>query len=92
MIIVPVAKAVVGAAAALLAVSSGRNMLQSVVISHCAPIDLQMPTTVTQLAVLNRRQILEIYKQCEVPNDISDLQGEWNGMLLKNNAILVRIM
>jgi hypothetical protein len=65
--------------------SSNRILLDPVAISS-------MPTSVVELQALSRRQIINLYNNhCIVPNDLSIIDGEWQGILLNNNGLVCMI-
>ena len=98
MMIISVAQAAAAAVAGSLAFSSGRNMFQTHRLSSSTQQELPdellvMPTTVSELQNLQRKQLLQLYlNHCTDPTDLSAIEGDWNGLLLKNNGLVRNIM
>ena len=44
---------------------------------------------INDLKAMRRRDVLEIFKRCEVPEQLDIIDGEWDGLLLNNNYVLV---
>lgn len=94
MMILPVAKAVAAAFAGSLAFSTGRNMLQTQQLLKATDDSFitdntSVPTTVSELQTLQRKQLLQLYLQhCEAPTELSTVAGDWHGVLLKNNGLV----
>ena len=42
------------------------------------------------LQTMNRRELLTLFKHCDVPDDLDIIEGDWDGILLNNNLVLVR--
>lgn len=95
MMILGVAKAAAAALAGSLAFSTGRNMVQTYRLTHSAEQLLVqeklriLPITLSELQNLQRKELLQMYvNQCHVPADLSAIEGDWNGFLLKNNGLV----
>lgn len=98
MIVVNACKAAAVAIVGSLAFHSGRNMVQTRQV--CRTVDSigqgtttksleGGPTTVEELQKMNRKELLELFvQQCEAPTKLSEIEGEWNGSLLKNNGLV----
>ena len=93
MLLLSAAKAAAVAAVGSVALSSGRNMLQTYRISSSAPSPLpDNPTTVKGLQTLSRHELLKLYLHtCQAPRDLEQLNGDWNGVLLQNGFLLTAI-
>jgi len=111
MMILTVARAAAAAVTATLALSSGRNMVQTFQVSrehqrsrerslsssipapaiHRFSLDSQATTAsvVKQIEQMNRKELVEVFLSCEAPTDLSEIQGEWNGVLLDNNGFVM---
>jgi hypothetical protein len=84
------------AVTAVLAVSSGRNMIQTVSVSrqnnlNCIVGDRFLPTDSTQAVVskiqtMKRKELLELYFTSRGPKDMQEIDGEWDGCLLDNQS------
>ena len=93
MLVVNLAAAAV---TAVLALSSGRNVAQTINVGRQDPRqssigDLFQPTDSTEAVVskvqgLKRKELLELYFSSRGPTDLSELQGEWDGCLLDNQS------
>lgn len=93
--IIQVAKVAISAVAVCIAGSCGRNMLQTNHIkqmnsgediqSLLASID-DAEDPVTQIQALKRDETFKLFLSGEVPSDLSELQGDWEGFLLENNG------
>jgi hypothetical protein len=47
------------------------------------------PMTVAGLQKMNRAELIELFMhQCEAPRSIEEIEGQWNGVLLKNNGLV----
>lgn len=47
------------------------------------------PTTVEGLQKMNRAELIELFMHhCEAPRGIEEIEGQWNGVLLKNNGLV----
>lgn len=115
MLIIPVVNAAVSAVTAVLALSSARNMIQTVQLSRAnqnsiptstsaavslpqilqahlkSDVELTAETVVEELQTLKRKELFEIYFGSRAPRDLSEIEGEWNGILLDNNGwVMVR--
>jgi len=97
MLLLSAAKAVAVAAVGSVALSSGRNMLQTYRISSSSsslvpPPLPDNPTTVKGLQTLSRHELLKLYLYtCQAPRDLEQLNGDWNGVLLQNGFLLTAI-
>ena len=97
---------VLGAATAVLALASGRNMWQT--YSICNAHDSQqeeqdasclsvMDNVSSQEKVLERIQsmprneLLELFLSSDPPTSLESINGEWNGILLNNNIVLTTV-
>jgi len=94
------------AVTAVLALSSGRNIFQTVSISrqqhqgdnHVLTRHQILPedateTVVSKLQAMNRKELLQLYFLSTSPKDLSQIQGAWDGRLLDNNGwVMVRIV
>jgi hypothetical protein len=111
MMILPIASAAAGAVTAALALSSGRNMLQTFQISrgYQETTDTKAPwippslhrhlsdptvssttsSVVSDLEDLSRKELVELFLSCQRPENISAIEGEWNGVLLENNGFVL---
>jgi hypothetical protein len=111
MMILPIASAAAGAITATLALSSGRNMLQTFQISrgnqentdtkapwippslhrHLSDPTITSTTAsvVSDLEELSRKELVELFLTCQPPENISAIEGEWNGVLLENNGFVL---
>ena len=99
MLIVNLAAAAV---TAVLAVSSGRNMLQTISVANKntlpgPAVSLLQPsdsteTVISKVQAMKRKELLELYFSSRGPNDMAEIQGEWDGCLLDNQSwIMVNI-
>lgn len=100
MMLLTAAKAAAAAVAGSLAFSSGRNMLQtySIAKKHASDPSRRIstsgdhPTTVKEIQSLPRHELLRLYLYtCEPPADLSEIDGDWNGVLLDNGSVLTRV-
>lgn len=41
------------------------------------------------LQTMNRRELVTLFKHCDVPDDLGAIEGDWDGILLNNNLVLV---
>jgi hypothetical protein len=113
MMILPIARAAAGAVTATLALSSGRNMLQTFQISraHQETTDIKAPwippslhrhmsdpdptsktdtaSVVSDLKELGRKELVELFLTCQPPANVSEIEGEWSGVLLENNGFVL---
>lgn len=83
--------------------SCGRNMLQTIQIKNgniaqsspslLVPVNNDDPMEVVErLQTMNRDETLRLFLASQVPENISDLEGEWDGTLLENNGnVMTRI-
>lgn len=56
------------------------------------PIGKTEQDVIHDLQCMNRRDLLTVFKHCHVvPHDQSSIEGEWDGILLNNNLVLVRL-
>jgi hypothetical protein len=75
----------------------GSNILQSRQVTnnmdlppmHLPSANGESSDTVKHLQSLNRQELLELFKSCEVPADLSDIEGDWDGTLLENNGLIM---
>jgi hypothetical protein len=96
-----ISAAQIAASAVVLALAggSGRNMLQTSRVADKIPssIDSLLPghvyssqeDTVQYLQSLKRKDLLEIYASSRICSNLEEIQGEWNGVLLDNNNLLM---
>lgn len=97
--IVVFAKVVASAAVVALAGNCGRNMLQALEVRNSDDLPdisvLQLPSTadptktVEHLHSLNRLELLQLFSVCDIPSDLSEIEGEWEGELLENNGVVM---
>lgn len=97
--IVTILKVAASAATVTLAGNCGRNMLQAFEVRNSDNLpDLssdRVPSTdhalktVEDLQSLNRFELLQLFSDGEVPGDLSDIEGEWEGELLDNNGVIM---
>jgi hypothetical protein len=99
--IVSAVQIAISAAVFAIAGSCGSNMLQSIQVTNNMDLpglnQMHLPSAnvesssdmVKHLQSLNRQELLELFKASEVPADLSDIEGEWDGVLLENNGILM---
>eukprot|EP00563_Minutocellus_polymorphus_P011055 CAMPEP_0181070906 /NCGR_PEP_ID=MMETSP1070-20121207/27735_1 /TAXON_ID=265543 /ORGANISM="Minutocellus polymorphus, Strain NH13" /LENGTH=233 /DNA_ID=CAMNT_0023151821 /DNA_START=139 /DNA_END=836 /DNA_ORIENTATION=- len=56
----------------------------------CAPSDKSVDDIVSDLQQLRRSEFLELWMGCEAPpQNMKSVDGDWNGVLLDNNGILM---
>lgn len=53
------------------------------------PIGKSRDDVLNDLKSMRRKDILSLFQHCEVPDDFNTIQGEWDGLLLNNNLVLV---
>jgi hypothetical protein len=98
--IVSAVQIAISAAVFAIAGSCGSNMLQSIQVTnnmdlpgltqmHLSAANGESSEMVKHLQSLNRQELLELFKSCEVPADLSDIEGEWDGVLLENNGLIM---
>jgi hypothetical protein len=104
MIVVNACKAAAVAIVGSLAYQSGRNMVQTRqicaaaadgaataaprLVKHAA-VEGGGPMTVEGLQKMNRAELIELFmRDCEAPGEIEEIEGQWNGVLLKNNGLV----
>lgn len=81
-----VAKVAVAAVSASLAFQSGRNMVQTHKVMSSPNALEKLPQGVADLEQMKRRELLDLYfGHCESPS-LADMEGDWSGVLLKNNG------
>ncbi|CAB9520460.1 expressed unknown protein [Seminavis robusta] len=98
MMLVPIANLAAAAVTAVLAASSGRNMLQTWSLSR-QHANGSLPATeimidasdstnevVSKIQSMKRKELLELYMSSRGPQDLSEIAGEWNGHLLDNDS------
>ena len=83
------------AVTAVLAVSSGRNMMQTVHVgrqenhagvgSAFQPTD-STETVISQVQAMKRKELLELYFSSRGPKEMAEIEGEWDGCLLDNQS------
>ena len=102
--VVPVGGGVVNLAAAaitaVLALSSGRNMIQTWTLSRQQEVTQPNNNNMTfdniemamdKIQTMKRKDLLQLYLSCHGPQQLQQIQGEWNGILLDNdNWVMVR--
>ena len=44
---------------------------------------------INDLKSMKRKELLTLFKYCEVTDDLDMIEGEWDGTLLNNNLVLV---
>jgi hypothetical protein len=100
---VAIAVPLLGATAAVLAMASGRNMLQTYRVfssTGCTSADAELIDTdglvdkdrvLEKLQAMPRHELLRLFLVSQHPTDLEAIQGEWNGILLSNNIILTSI-
>ena len=104
---VAIATTFVGTATAVLALASSRNIWQafslcrahsnhvhrsSAFLSLFEDVDVSDEDQVlTTLQSLPRRDLIKLFLSSTAPSNVQDIQGEWNGILLKNNAVLTTV-
>lgn len=97
MMIVGVANLAVAAVTAVLAISSGRNMFQTWNLSRQnAHPESQIPplfdTTamaIGKIQAMKRKDLLQLYFSSRGPQNLQQVQGEWNGILLDNDNFIM---
>jgi hypothetical protein len=52
-------------------------------------ISVPTPTAVEELQGLKRQDLLEVFRASYVPDNLSDIEGEWNGVILENNGLVM---
>ena len=82
-----------------LAGSCGRNMLQTANLFNKSTSTgtTLLPShaystpenTVEHLQSLKRRELLEVFSSSRVCSNLKDVEGEWNGILLENNGMIM---
>eukprot|EP00977_Amphora_coffeiformis_P017591 scaffold5798_cov173-Amphora_coffeaeformis.AAC.5 len=94
---------IAGAAVAILALASGRNMWQTYSICnivddrHSGESCLSISNVASQEGVLRglqempKRDLLYLFLSSESPKDLQPIKGEWNGILLNNNYVLTTV-
>ena len=107
---IPLVNLVTAAVTTVLAVSSGRNMLQTATLSRSSarqeqeqqqqPLPLSLPlllpedsteTVVSKIKSLKRKELLQLYFHSRGPQNLNEVKGEWDGLLLDNNSwVMVR--
>lgn len=96
---VAIVTSLVGSAAAVLAVASGRNMWQTYCICKddrtkgeicpSAPANAESrEDALAKLQEMPKRDLLYLFLSSESPKNLESIKGEWNGILLKNNFVL----
>ncbi len=45
---------------------------------------------IEDLRSMSRKDLLTLFKYCDPPDDLNEIEGEWDGILLDNNFVLVR--
>eukprot|EP00980_Cylindrotheca_fusiformis_P004033 scaffold880_cov132-Cylindrotheca_fusiformis.AAC.29 len=99
MISTVVRLAISGAVVAI-AGSCGRNMLQTAQVTNqgnastlnqvgLGCIRGNSSDVAKHLELLNRKELLQLFTLCDVPTDLSVIEGEWDGKLLENNGLLM---
>ena len=100
---IPLINLAAAAVTAVLTISSGKNMLQTVSLSRQqTPTTLPLQqldhindssTVISHVQSLNRNQLLQLYfHQSRSPRNLKEVEGEWDGCLLDNNSrIMVRL-
>lgn len=88
-----VCKAATTAVIATLAISSGRNMLQTRQLcrERSSPVNIvaKPMISVDDLQSMSRKELMQLYlHKCKAPTDLSELEGNWNGHLLANNGLV----
>ena len=83
------------AATAVLAVSCGRNMIQTVTVgrqdtsgiagSNFLPAD-STESVVSKIQSMKRKELLELYFSSRGPQEMTEIEGEWDGCLLDNQS------
>ena len=92
----------VGAATAILAFASGRNMWQtfSICNGEDRPRDESWVSignvagkeeVLRKLQEMPKRDLLHSFLSSECPKDLESIKGEWNGILLNNNVVLTTV-
>lgn len=90
---------VLGATTAVLAFASGRNMWQTYSICHADQTERAsfIGDVSTQQDVLNKLEsmpkgdLLKLFLSSKPPASEDSIQGEWNGILLRNNLVLTTV-
>ena len=44
---------------------------------------------INDLKSMKRKDLVRLFKHCDAPDDLSMIEGEWDGLLLNNNLVLV---
>jgi hypothetical protein len=53
------------------------------------PTDKKDHDVIHDLKQMSRKDLITLFLHCDVPNDIDEIRGDWDGILLSNNFILV---
>lgn len=95
-----IANLAAAAVTAVLAVSSGRNMIQTFNVARqdigaTGSIFLQptdsTETVISKMQSMKRKDLLELYLSSRGPKDMAEIEGEWDAFLLDNQGwVLVR--
>lgn len=50
--------------------------------------------TLSQIKAMKRQELIRLYlsSKCEAPKQLSDIAGEWDGLLLDNNGLIMVCM
>jgi hypothetical protein len=99
--IVGVANLAVAAVTAVLAMSSGRNMVQTWNLSRqnanpktkesddsITPFDTTA-TAICKMQAMKRKDLLQLYFSSRGPQNLEQVAGEWNGILLDNDSFVM---
>lgn len=87
------------AVSSILALSSVTNMLQTVrFVNGQSQKEVSTPIVggennnriIQRLEQLDRIELLQVFRnQCKAPESFKDLSGEWEGILLDNNGVIM---
>jgi hypothetical protein len=53
------------------------------------PKDKNDQDVIHDLKRMPRRDLIQLFLYCDVPHDLNEISGDWDGILLDNNSILV---
>jgi hypothetical protein len=99
--IVGVANLAVAAVTAVLTISSGRNMFQTWNLSRQTTEfqreDSILPSlffdttamAIGEIQAMKRKDLMKLYFSSRGPQNLQQVRGEWNGILLDNNGFVM---
>jgi len=101
MLVLGAAKTTTAVITAVLALSSVRNVFQTITISRTfgevSSSTSLLPTfaekgadvVVEELKTLKRKDLLRLFLECAAPSDVSVTEGHWDGQNLDNNGVVM---